>query len=72
MRLMRLICKIYIGKHDVTIVYDDGETGTVLTIKEQVSVNTGDESKAMIWIMLMLGAMLSGCAVMCDRKKKRA
>ena len=68
--------KLSVGEHTVTVLFDNGEVGTDLTVKAANSGNptspqTGDNSHMGLWIAIMILALCGLAATLFIGKKKR-
>ena len=69
--------KLSVGEHTVTILFDNGEVNTDLTVKAANSVNptspqTGDNSHMGLWIAIMILSLCVLAATLFIGKKKKA
>ena len=68
--------KLSVGEHTVTVLFDNGEVGTDLTVKaansgSATSPKTGDNSHMGLWIAIMILALCGLAATLFIGKKKR-
>ena len=68
--------KLSVGEHTVTVLFDNGEVGTDLTVKAANSGNptspqTGDNSHMGLWIAIMILSLCGFAAALFIGKKKR-
>ena len=66
--------KLSVGKHTITVTFDDGQAETTLTVKaatDPTKPQTGDESDLALWALTALASGLGLCALAFPRLKKR-
>ena len=68
--------KLSVGEHTVTVLFDNGEVNTDLTVKaansgSATSPQTGDNSHMGLWIVLMILSLCGLAATFFIGKKKR-
>ncbi|MBR4256392.1 MAG: InlB B-repeat-containing protein, partial [Clostridia bacterium] len=68
--------KLSVGEHTVTILFDNGEVNTTLTVlaansQDATSPQTGDNSHMGLWIALMMLSLLGIAATLLFGRKKR-
>lgn len=68
--------KLSVGEHTVTVLFDNGEVNTTLTVlaansQDATSPQTGDNSHMGLWIALMMLSLLGIAATLLFGRKKR-
>ncbi len=68
--------KLDLGEHTVTVLFDNGEVNTTLTVlaansQDATSPQTGDNSHMGLWIALMMLSLLGIAATLLFGRKKR-
>lgn len=68
--------KLSVGEHTVTVLFDNGEVNTTLTVlaansQDATSPQTGDNSHLGLWIALMMFSLLGIAATLLFGRKKR-
>ena len=63
--------KLSLGKHVVTLLFDNGKLDVTLTVKakDAESVGTGDESNPGLWTLLMALALAGSAGILRARKR---